>query len=154
MSQSEKNHKDINNKELDTDVTLASLVSELTPSPDESKGFAPEDVESNKAMSVLAYLGILVAVPLLFAKESKYARFHTQQGLILLICEVLYALIYGVIRSVLLGMSWRMGFVINALGLFCLFFFILLLMGIANAVGGKAKRLPLIGRIKLFNCFK
>ena len=49
------------------------------------------DVESNKAMAVLSYLGILVLVPLLGAKNSPFARFHTNQGLILCIATILYS---------------------------------------------------------------
>ena len=49
------------------------------------------DVESNKAMAVLSYLGILVLVPLVGAKNSPFARFHTNQGLILCIATILYS---------------------------------------------------------------
>ena len=36
----------------------------------------PADVDTNKIFAVLAYLGILVLVPLLAAKESRFARYH------------------------------------------------------------------------------
>lgn len=49
------------------------------------------DVESNKVMAVLSYLGILVLIPLLGAKNSPFARFHTNQGLILCIATILYS---------------------------------------------------------------
>ena len=49
------------------------------------------DVESNKAMAVLSYLGILVLVHLVGAKNSPFARFHTNQGLILCIATILYS---------------------------------------------------------------
>ena len=35
-----------------------------------------QDVEQNKVMAVLAYFGILVLIPILAAKESKFARFQ------------------------------------------------------------------------------
>ena len=41
----------------------------------------PNDVQSNKVMAILAYFGILFLIPLLAAKESAYARYHTNQGL-------------------------------------------------------------------------
>ena len=44
----------------------------------------PQDVQANKVMAILAYFGLLVFVPLFAAKESRFARFHTNQGLILL----------------------------------------------------------------------
>ncbi|MEI8042594.1 MAG: DUF4339 domain-containing protein [Verrucomicrobiota bacterium] len=40
----------------------------------------PADVDKNKIFAVLAYLGILFLVPLLAAKESRFARYHTNQG--------------------------------------------------------------------------
>ena len=40
----------------------------------------PNDVQSNKVMAILAYFGILFLIPLLAAKESAYARYHTNQG--------------------------------------------------------------------------
>ena len=36
----------------------------------------PEDVQNNKVFAILAYIGILVLVPIFAAKESKFARFH------------------------------------------------------------------------------
>ena len=52
---------------------------------DTTTQFDPRDIEQNKLMAILAYLGILVIIPILAAKESKFARFHSNQGLILLI---------------------------------------------------------------------
>lgn len=40
-----------------------------------------QDAQENKGMAVLAYLIFLI--PLLAAKESKFARYHTNQGLVL-----------------------------------------------------------------------
>ena len=45
----------------------------------------PQDVQANKVMAILAYFGLFVLIPLFAAKESPFARFHTNQGLILLI---------------------------------------------------------------------
>jgi hypothetical protein len=40
----------------------------------------PQDAQDNKIMAILAYLGLLFLVPFLAAKESPFARFHTNQG--------------------------------------------------------------------------
>ena len=50
--------------------------------------FNSEDVQSNKVMGILAYFGILFLIPLLAAKDSQYARFHTNQGIVLFIFSV------------------------------------------------------------------
>ena len=50
--------------------------------------FNSEDVQNNKVMGILAYFGILFLIPLLAAKDSQYARFHTNQGILLFIFSV------------------------------------------------------------------
>ncbi len=97
------------------------------------------DAESNKVMGILAYLGILVLVPILAAKESAFARFHANQGLVLLL---LWAATW------ILGMMlpWGMGMIIMVLQIAI---FVLAIIGIINAVGGKMKPLPVVGNITL-----
>ena len=51
--------------------------------------FNTEDVEQNKVFGILSYIGILVLVPILAAKDSQYARFHANQGLVLFITDVI-----------------------------------------------------------------
>lgn len=50
-------------------------------SDDVTAEFDPMDIKENKVMAVLAYIGLLVLVPIFAAKDSKYARFHATQGL-------------------------------------------------------------------------
>ena len=104
-----------------------------------------KDIEENKVMGVLAYIGILVLIPLIAAPKSKFARFHSNQGLLLMIIEI----VCGVLFS-LLGLIPTIGwlfYVINGLvDLCCLF---LLVIGIINVSRGKARVLPIIGGIKL-----
>ena len=88
-------------------------------------------------MAVLAYLGILVLVPLLAAKESKFARFHTNQGLILLICSIVSFFI-GKVPSIAF-ISWILNIAI----------LILAIIGIINAVKGETKELPLVGKFTI-----
>lgn len=47
-----------------------------------------KDVEENKGVAALGYVFILCFVPLLMAKDSKFAQFHAKQGLVLFIAEV------------------------------------------------------------------
>lgn len=41
-------------------------------------------------LAVLAYLGLLVFVPILSGSKSEFVRFHANQGLVLFICSVLW----------------------------------------------------------------
>ena len=53
-----------------------NVFSDALNTADTTLQFDPSDVEKNKVMGVLAYLGILVLIPILAAKESPFARFH------------------------------------------------------------------------------
>lgn len=93
----------------------------------------PEDVKNNKVMAILAYIGILVLIPILCAKDSKFAKFHANQGLILfiiaLVCSFLTKIpVLGVI-----------------VGIVDLVVFVMAVIGIIYAAQGKAKELPVIG---------
>lgn len=106
--------------------------------PDTTSEYDPADIESNKVLALFAYLGILFLVPLIAAKGSKYARFHTNQGLVLFICEC-------IINFLSIWMSW-LGWAFKILNVIVI---VLAVLGIINAVSGKAKELPLIGKIRI-----
>ena len=123
------------------------IVKAFTDTKDDTKEFTKEDVEDNKIISLFAYIGILFLIPLLAAKQSRFARYHVNQGLVLFIFEIaitfpLYLLslipTVGIIFSIT-------GYVFDAL------FVVLMVLGIVNSVQGKAKELPLIGKIKLID---
>lgn len=108
------------------------------------------DIEQNKVMAILAYIGILVLVPLFAAKESKFAKYHTNQGLILFICEIVYIIAYTIVTQILLAISWRLSlFLSPILSLLGLVFFVLSIIGIINAAQGKEKPLPVIGKFMI-----
>ena len=120
------------------------------------------DINDNKVMAVLSYIGILVLVPIFGAKNSKYAQYHASQGLSLFLCTMGYSLCYWLI-TFLLGLifkpsySYLFGYTPNpivslvsvVLGLGSIFFLVLAIMGIVNAVSGKKAELPLIGKIDI-----
>ena len=55
---------------------------------DTTADYDKKDIEDNKLMGVLAYIGLLFLIPLFAAKESKFAQFHTNQGILLCIVGV------------------------------------------------------------------
>jgi uncharacterized membrane protein len=112
--------------------------------------FHPQDIAQNKTMSILAYIGLLVLVPLFAAKDSPYARFHSNQGLLLLICEVILGILSMLITRALFFVSWTLLTLFSVIfWLIGLALLLLAILGIVNVVNGKAKELPLIGKIKL-----
>jgi uncharacterized membrane protein len=99
--------------------------------------FEPADIQSNKLMAVVAY--ILFFVPLLAAKDSRFAMYHANQGLLLLIASVGVNIVLGIIPFV----GWLL------LPLANLVIFIFLILGIVAAAQGQAKPLPWIGKFTI-----
>ena len=101
-----------------------------------------QDASDNKIMAVLAYIGILVLIPILAAPKSPFARYHSNQGLVLWITEIICGVVGGIISEIpVLG-----GLISFALSIATL---ALTIIGIVNAVNGKAKELPVIGKFKI-----
>lgn len=111
-------------------------------STDYTASMDPNDIAQNKGMSVLAYFGFLFLVPLLAAPNSRYARFHTNQGLIVFILDAIIGAICAVTAFIPVA-----GIIISSiLPIPCL---ILAIIGIVNAATGKAKELPILGKFKI-----
>jgi uncharacterized membrane protein len=115
------------------------------------------DADANKAYGVLAYLSLLVFVSLFLApKESKYAKFHTNQGLVLLIAEVALGVGLGIIQSVItvilsLSLLAVPAIIFNAVMGLVWFaasagIIALIILGIVGAANGQCKPLPVIGK--------
>jgi uncharacterized membrane protein len=102
--------------------------------------FEKEDIEKNKAMAILAY--IIFLLPLLAAKDSKFAMYHTNQGLVLF----LLALAVNVVGGIMPFIGW---FIIIPFG--NLLVVVLAILGIINAAKGEAKPLPIIGGFMLLS---
>ncbi len=119
-----------------------SAFANLNNTTDTTAEFDSGDIADNKVMAILAYIGILFLIPLLAAQNSRFARFHTNQGLILFLAEVVLSAASGI-----LGLIPIVGWIVSgAVGILCL---ALMIIGIVNAANGKAKELPLIGGFRL-----
>jgi uncharacterized membrane protein len=129
---------------------------------------SPEDAEQNKGMAVVAYL--LFFVPLLTGdcKKSPFVKFHTNQGTVLAIAAagvwivwtILWAILSAILRS-LFSMSvsaiytgYRAAIAMTRIAsivtpVLIVLILALLIIGIINAVNGKMKPLPVIGRFTI-----
>ncbi len=116
---------------------------------DTTAEFDAQDINANKAMAILAYFGPLVLIPIFAAKDSKFARYHSNQGLVLLLASILYGIAYSILSSIILAISWRLYFIVSIIGLVSIVITVLAIIGIINAATGKAKELPLIGKFKI-----
>jgi len=104
----------------------------------------PKDAQDNKIMGILAYFGILFLVPYFVAKESKFARFHANQGCILFILMIAVQVLITVF-----GMISVLSWLSLLLSLLYLVIFVFAIMGIINAAKGEMKELPLIGKYRI-----
>ena len=109
-----------------------------------------DDAQQNKVMAILAYFGPLVLIPIFAAKESRFARFHSNQGVVLLLACIAYSIVYSVLSGILLAISGTLFLIISILGFACSCgITVLAIIGIINAAKGEMKPLPLIGGIKI-----
>lgn len=128
---------------------FSQKIQNLNNTADTTADFDANDINSNKAMAILAYFGPLVLIPIFATKQSKFARYHSNQGLVLLIASILYGIAYSILSSIILAISWRLYFIVSIIGLVSIVITILAIIGIINAATGKAKELPLIGKFKI-----
>ena len=101
---------------------------------EQTSTFEQADIEKNKTMAGLAYL--IFFLPLLVCPDSKYARFHANQALLLFIVAIAGNIILGIIPIV----GWIL------MPIYAVVIFVLAIMGLINGFGGKAKRLPVFGK--------
>lgn len=101
---------------------------------------ADGNADNVKAVSAIAYLGILFFVPLLTNPESDFAKYHANQGLLLL----LTFLVINTVGWVIPVIGWLIILPIGNIALLVLF-----IMGLINALNGEKKPLPVIGGFEL-----
>ncbi|MCL2434128.1 MAG: zinc ribbon domain-containing protein [Clostridia bacterium] len=121
-----------------------------------------KDIEDNKLMAILAYFGPLVFVPWFVAPNSKFAKFHSRQGMKLFAVWVGYIILSIILSFIKVtktryvwglpiettGTPW---FVSLVLALISIGISIIAILGIVKAATGKFEGPPLIDKIPLFN---
>lgn len=129
---------DVKEKAADVAADIKAKVEEAKAAAiaDDDDVYTEEDIKANKVYAVLAYFGILVLVPLFAAKESKFARFHANQGLILFVLTIICSILTSV--PVVKWFVWIVEVAI----------FVFAIMGIINAAKGECKELPIIGKYR------
>ncbi|MDF2721657.1 MAG: putative rane protein [Paenibacillus sp.] len=96
------------------------------------------DIAKNKVFAILSYL--LFFIPLIAARDSKYAMYHANQGLLLFIAAVAV----NIAGSIIPFLGWL---IISPLGNLAVFVFVII--GIINAAKGEQKPLPFFGGIQI-----
>lgn len=138
-------------------------VEKIMDTKDDTSEHDTTDIEANKGMAIISYLGPLCLVPFLVSKESKFSQYHAKQGLNLFVIEIVFAIVSGFLKSII--QIPKMCSFLNEVQIECgvvtpwwltvslslveLLLAIIALIGIVYACQGKAKELPLISRFKV-----
>ncbi len=97
------------------------------------------DAEKNKGIAISAYF--IFFLPLLAAKDSKFAIYHANQGLNLFLFALIGWTVSFVTAFILIG------FLIGLIVWIAIIVF--LILGVINAAKGEMKPLPLIGKFNI-----
>lgn len=115
----------------------------MMDTPDHTSEISADDISQNNIMALFCYLGILVLIPLFAVKNSRYCRFHANQGLVSTIISISIGVISGLLGGLV---HWVFDILFAPVALAIL---ALQVLGIIYAIQGKARELPIIGKIKL-----
>ncbi|MBF0621339.1 MAG: hypothetical protein HQL54_05380 [Magnetococcales bacterium] len=101
---------------------------------DQSNVLRVEPTLSAKVLAAMSYFGILSLVALLLNRSDEYVRFHSRQGVVLWIWEVLavYTLVIPGIGRLFFGMS----------SFICI---VLSIIGVMSVIMGRAWKFPVVG---------
>lgn len=96
------------------------------------------DIEDNKVLAALGYLGPMVIFPLILKPNSPFVRFHANQSIALLLFSGLCSICHFVPFF-----GWMISLFGGAFTLVNLF------RGFGNAMNGQKRKLPIIGDIRV-----
>ena len=98
------------------------------------------DAAANRDICILCYFGPLFLIPYFTRKGSPFVSFHSNQGLVLLLFEIIS------------GFASHVPFLGWIIGLLCgIFTFVCFILGIVNVCNGQMKELPAIGKISILS---
>lgn len=107
----------------------------------ESKVGVEKD-QNLKTMAALAY--IIFFIPMITNKDSKFAMYHANQGLVLLLTVIVLNIVTGFLAGILFFFGgFFLWMVPGIVGI------VFAVMGIMNALNGEMKPLPLVGTINI-----
>lgn len=148
---------------MDKKNNYKEKVEKILETEDNSDKFNKKDIENGKGMAILSY--ILPFIPYFVEKENKYVKYHSRQGMDLLLVCIIYTVIYNILTSIIkvngsCGSLFGYNFgnycritpwwISWPLGIIYLGITIIAIIGIINAVKGKAKELPILNKFKVF----
>ena len=110
-----------------------------------------EELKGKKFTACLSYLFWFTVIPMIYSTESKFVKYHANQGFVLTIVETIYLIITVIVSKILWSFSRSTSLLVETIMLmvFVGVFGMLSLIGIFNVIRGKEKPIPTFGHIKL-----
>ena len=106
-----------------------------------------KEVQNNKVIFMLSYLGFLFFLPLITCPDSKTGRFHANQGLVLLITGIVGQILLTIVTTIL---SWRLWTLTSLLSfVWSCGIIALVVIGMIHTNKGEEKPLPIIGGFRI-----
>ncbi len=99
-----------------------------------------DHAQNRTLMGVLSYLGPLVIIPFMMAKNDSFVKFHIKQGVVVFALEII-VWILGMI------MMYQLWVILQILNLCTL---ILSIVGIVNVIQKHEKELPVVGKFSSY----
>ena len=127
-------------------------IQKLIDTPDTTYEYLPEDINKSKIFAVLAYISWFFFIPLLAAPKSGFGRYHANQGLLLTVLSVVLTattrIVFGALRASSISIVAVIIIAVVSL-VITVSILALRIVGIMNAVNGRARELPFIGSVKI-----
>lgn len=114
-----------------------------------------QDAQNNKLVAVLAYCFCLFFIPLVAAKDSKFAHFHAVQGFNVFILWLIDIIVFSIISNAVLWNPFSLGAwgawgIVSILSTIVgILIAVLAIIGIINALKGEMKELPVVGKWRI-----
>lgn len=112
--------------------------------------FTAKELNDGKPLAAVGYACLCCIpaflLPMMAAKENRYAQFHARQGAVLWVTVAAFFIASFVVQTIagmVSGMLYNIVSCISGIGGIGLL--VLMVIGIVNALQGQAKELPLIG---------
>ncbi len=136
-----------NDEDKDKNVIITKIIN----IDDITDNFSKEEVEEYSKYAIISYIGFLFLIPILIKvhKKSEYVLFHVNEGFNLFALELFIFIVLGLLSSIFVKVTYSYPMWLSVVN-FVLYatVVILMLLGIVNAVNGKSKTLPIIGKYK------
>ena len=140
---------------------VKDAVDNFMNTPDMTSEYEKKDIKDNMFLALLSYIGVLALIPYFASNNSKFVKYHSLQGMNLLVFWGIYTIVDNLVSMIKVSeivvnyngmrgsrlvtpiwLSFPLGLVGFVLG-------VLSIIGIIYVCEGKAKELPLIGKIKI-----